>query len=330
MIDNEELRWAHVPDPIAGPGDVLIAVAATAVNKADLLQRKGFYPPPPGASSILGLECSGVISAVGKDVTGFQIGDQVCALMAGGGYAELVAVPATQVLPIPDGVDLIDAAGLMEACCTVWSTVVMAGHALAGETLLIHGGGGGIGTTAVQIGVALGMKVAVTAGSAAGLQRCRDLGAQITINYRDQDFVQAVRDATDGAGADVILDVIGAKYLERNIAVLADGGRLTIIGMQGGSKAELNIGALMSKRGSIISTALRSRPVSGRGSKAEVVAAVRDHLWPLIELGVVTPIIGTRLPIGQAAQAHALMDSADAPGGKIVLVIDEGGSAAGG
>src|SRR6185437_3461646 len=229
--------WQQVPDVTPGPGDMLIKVTAAGVNRADLLQAAGLYPPPPGASELLGMEVSGVIGAVGDRVKDWAPGQEVCALLAGGGYAEFVAVPAGQVLPHPVGLDLVDSAGVPEVACTVWSNLVMTAHLAEGQLLLMHGGASGIGTHAIQVARALGARVAVTAGSAAKLEACRELGAEILINYREQDFVEEVRAATGGAGADVVLDVIGARYLARNLAVLATNGRLVVIGLQGGSKA---------------------------------------------------------------------------------------------
>lgn len=260
----EALVWAEVPDPEPGEGEVLVDVAASAVNRADLLQRQGFYEPPPGASPYPGLECSGRISAVGPGVSGWAVGDEVCALLSGGGYAEKVQVPTGQLLPVPDGVDLLTAAGLPEVTCTVWSNVFMVAHLRPGETLLVHGGSSGIGTLAIQLAKAVGARVAVTAGSAAKLKRCAELGADILINYREQDFVDELRSATDGAGADVILDNMGAKYLDRNIKSLAVNGRLAVIGMQGGTKGELNLAALLAKRGAVTATSLRARPCGRR------------------------------------------------------------------
>jgi NADPH2:quinone reductase len=314
----EVLEWTEAPDPTPKPGEVLLDVAATAVNRADLLQRQGFYPPPPGASEILGLECSGTVAALGEGVTDWRVGDQVCALLAGGGYAEKVAVPAQQLLPLPKGVDLVAAAGLPEVVCTVWSTVVQTAGLSTGDVLLVHGGAGGIGTCAIQIGKALGATVAVTAGSDERLARCRELGADVTINYRTQDFVDEVRKATDGHGADVVLDNMGASYLARNVDVLAMDGRVVNIGMQGGVKGELNIGALMAKRGGILSAGLRARPVLGRGGKAEIIADVRNRLWPLVESGAVRPVIGRTLPMAQAAEAHRALEASDVFG-KVVL-----------
>ncbi|MCX6477206.1 NAD(P)H-quinone oxidoreductase, partial [Rhodococcus sp. (in: high G+C Gram-positive bacteria)] len=243
----EVMKWAQQPDPELPRGHVLVEVAATAVNRADLLQRQGFYPPPPGASDILGLECSGVITELGEDVTGWSVGDEVCALLAGGGYAEKVAVPATQLLPVPAGVDLRVAASLPEVACTVWSNVVMRGGLRRGQVLLVHGGGGGIGTHAIQVGKALGARVAITAGSEDKLNRCRELGADILINYRDSDFVASLAEATDNHGADVVLDNMGASYLGRNVDALAMDGHVVIIGMQGGRKGEVDIAKLMGK-----------------------------------------------------------------------------------
>src|SRR4051794_32255845 len=263
----EVLQWGEVPDPVCGPGEVLVDVTATAVNRADLMQRQGFYPPPPGASEVLGLECSGVIAEVGDGVTGWAVGDEVCALLAGGGYAERVAVPAGQLLPPPAGVELATAAALPEVTCTVWSNVFMLAGLREGDVLLVHGGSGGIGTMAIQLAVRAGARVAVTAGSPEKLAFCRELGAEVLVDYREEDFVQRVRDATGGHGADVVLDNMGAKYLARNVDVLADGGRLVVIGMQGGRKAELDLGSLLAKRGSVHATALRSRPATGRGGK---------------------------------------------------------------
>ncbi|MFI9381050.1 NAD(P)H-quinone oxidoreductase [Kutzneria sp. NPDC052558] len=314
----EVLEWAETPDPTPRPGEVLLEVAATAVNRADLLQSQGFYPPPKGSSEILGLECSGTITALGDGVTGWRVGDEVCALLAGGGYAEKVAVPAPQLLPVPKGVSLVDAAALPEVVCTVWSTVVQMAGLTEGDVLLVHGGAGGIGTCAIQIGKALGATVAVTAGSDERLAKCRELGADITINYKSQDFVEEVRKATDGHGADVVLDNMGASYLARNIAVLAMDGRVVNIGMQGGVKGELAINDLMAKRGGVLSAGLRHRPITGKGSKEEIVADVRTRLWPLVEAGQVQPIIGHTLPMAQAAQAHRALEASEAFG-KILL-----------
>jgi putative PIG3 family NAD(P)H quinone oxidoreductase len=315
----EVLSWGEVPDPIYGPGEVIVDVAATAVNRADLLQRQGFYPPPPGSSEILGLECSGVISEVGEGVTGWSVGDEVCALLSGGGYAERVAVPAGQLLPRPAGVELATAAALPEVTCTVWSNVFLLAGLRRGESFLVHGGSSGIGTMAIQLAVRAGARVFTTAGSGAKLDFCRELGAEVLINYRDQDFVARVREETDGAGVDVVLDNMGAKYLARNVDALADRGRLVVIGMQGGTKAELDLGKLMRKRGSVHATTLRSRPATGPGSKAEIVAAVRHDVWPDVERGVVRPIVDRRLPMSRAAEAHALIEASEHIG-KVLLL----------
>src|SRR5450432_665023 len=242
------LRWGELDDPVAGPGEVLVRVAAAGLNRADIAQRQGNYPPPPGAPETLGLEVSGVIEALGDGVDTWRVGDQVCALLAGGGYAELAAVAADLVLPVPAGVSLIEAAGLPEVTCTVWSNVVQLSGLQAGEVLLVHGGSSGIGTMAVQVGVLLGATVAVTAGSQAKLDACRALGATVTVDYHQQDFVEVVRDQTGGHGADVILDPIGAGYLARNLDLLAPDGRLANIGLQQGRRAEVDLGLMMIKR----------------------------------------------------------------------------------
>jgi putative PIG3 family NAD(P)H quinone oxidoreductase len=310
----EVLSVGEVPDPTPGPGEVLVAVAATAVNRADTLQRQGFYPPPPGASDVIGLECSGTISALGDDVEGWAVGDQVCALLAGGGYASYVVVPAGQLMPVPTGVSLVEAAALPEVACTVWSNVFMVAGLQPGERFLVHGGSGGIGTMAIQLATALSAKVFATAGSAEKLAACAELGADVTINYRDEDFVDVLK--ADG-GADVILDNMGAKYLGRNVDALATEGRLVIIGMQGGSKGELDINALLRKRGAVIATSLRSRPAD---DKAAICASVVENVWPLVADGTVRPIVHTTMPLEDVAAAHALMESSDHIG-KIVLTL---------
>ena len=311
----EVLTSTQLPDPVPGAGEVVIDVAATAVNRADTLQRQGNYPPPPGASDVLGLECSGTISAVGPEVAGWQVGDTVCALLAGGGYAEKVAVPAGQVMPVPEGIDLVTAGALPEVACTVWSNVFMIAGLQKGETLLVHGGAGGIGTMAIQLAKALGATVVTTAGSPEKLELCRELGADVAVSYRDQDFVEEVRTATDGRGADVILDNMGAKYLDRNVSALATEGRLVIIGMQGGVRGELNIGKLLTKRGAVIATSLRARPAE---EKAAICAAVAEHVWPLVADGSVRTVVHATLPLAEAAQAHRMMESGDHVG-KIIL-----------
>ncbi len=319
------MSWAEAPDPTPGHGEVLIDVAAAGVNRADLLQRRGHYPPPPGASPIIGLECSGVIAEVGDGVREWAVGDRVCALLSGGGYAERVAVPATQVLRVPDGLDLGAAAGLPEVAATVWSNLVMTAGLRADHLVLIHGGGGGVGTHAIQVAKALGARVAVTAGSADKLARCAELGAGVLINYREDDFVTAVRAEESGAGgpgADIILDNMGAAYLARNVDALAAHGKLVVIGMQGGVSAELNLAALLGKWGTVHATNVRARPATGVGSKAEIIAEVRRQLWPLIADGTVVPVIAAELPIEEAGEAHRLLDSGEVFG-KVVLRVKE-------
>ncbi|MFI6683048.1 NAD(P)H-quinone oxidoreductase [Streptomyces sp. NPDC050485] len=311
----EALVWAEVPDPVPAEGEVLVEVAAAAVNRADVLQRQGFYNPPPGASPYPGLECSGRIAALGPGVSGWSVGDEVCALLSGGGYAEKVAVPAGQLLPVPEGVELTAAAALPEVVCTVWSNVFMVSHLRPGETLLVHGGASGIGTMAIQLGKAIGARVAVTAGGPDKLARCAELGADILIDYREQDFVDEVVKATDGAGADVILDIMGAKYLERNVRALAVNGRLAVIGLQGGAKGELNLGELLTKRAAVTATSLRARPAS---EKAAIVAAVREHVWPLISSGRVRPVVDRTLPLADAAEGHRVLE-ASTHVGKVLL-----------
>src|SRR5882757_5660707 len=313
------LEWTEVPDPEPGPGQVVIDVAATALNRADLLQRAGYYPPPPGASDILGLECSGRISAVGNGVSNWEAGDEVCALLAGGGYAEKVAVPAGQILPAPPGWDLIDAGGLPEVACTVWPNLGGVAGLGAGELVLIQGGTGGIGTHAIQVAAALGARVAATAGSPERLDRCRELGAELAIDYHDKDIADQLREATDGRGADVILDNMGASALADNIDRLAPGGRLVIIGLQGGTKTELDINRMLRKRATIAATNLRGRPTDGPDGKAAIVAEVRAGLWPLLEAGRVKPVVHATLPMDQAGEAHRLLDAGGVIG-KLLLV----------
>ncbi|MFD5819156.1 NAD(P)H-quinone oxidoreductase [Streptomyces sp. NPDC059618] len=312
----EALVWDEVPDPVPAEGEVLVEVVASAVNRADLLQRQGLYNPPPGASRYPGLECSGRIAAVGPGVLGWSVGDEVCALLGGGGYAQKVAVPAGQLLPVPSGLDLRQAAALPEVTCTVWSNVFMVSHLRPGETLLVHGGSSGIGTMAIQLAKAVGAKVAVTAGTKEKLDFCAELGADILINYREQDFVEEIERATGGAGADVILDNMGAKYLDRNVRALAVNGRLAIIGMQGGIQGELNIAVLLNKRAAVTATSLRARPL---GEKAAIVAAVREHVWPLIDSGQVRPVVDRELPMSDAADAHRVLEESSHIG-KVLLV----------
>ena len=315
-----QLMMQEVPDVSAGYGEVLIKVRAAGVNRADLLQAVGRYPPPPGASEIMGLEVSGVIVEVGSGVADLAVGQEVCALLSGGGYAEYVAAPAAQVMPIPAGVALDDAAGLPEVACTVWSNLVMTARLTAGEFILLHGGASGIGTHAIQIARVLGARIAVTAGSPAKLELCAGLGATVLIDYRAEDFVDRVHRATDGRGADLILDVMGASYLERNLAALAVDGRLVIIGMQGGVKAEVNIGTLIGRRLTVLGTALRNRPVDGPHGKGVIVDAVVQSVWPMIASARVRPIIGARYPIDQAGEAHRVLAAGETYG-KVLLLV---------
>ena len=314
--DADVLTVTEEARPSAGPGQVVIDVAAAGVNRADVMQRLGFYPPPKGASPLPGLEVSGTVAEVADGVSGIAVGDEVCALIDGGGYAEAVAVPSTQVLPMPKGVSLADAAGLPEVVCTVWSNVFMTANLQPGETLLVHGGSSGIGTMAIQLAKALGARVAVTAGSAEKLDACRALGADVAISYKDEDFVERVREETDGRGADVVLDNMGAKYLGRNVDALATAGRLVVIGLMGGRRGELDLGTLLSKRGAVIATSLRARPAE---EKAAIVAAVREHVWPLVEDGTVRPVIHQTYPLAEAAQAHRDME-ASGHIGKLLLL----------
>lgn len=314
--DDKALTLSELPDPVAGPGEVLVRVAAAGVNRADLLQRAGHYPPPAGASDVLGLEAAGTVAAVGEGVTGWAVGDEVAALLAGGGYAELVAVPAGQLLPVPAGVDVVDAAALPEAVCTAWSNLVMTGGLRAGETVLIHGGSGGVGSAAIQIAAALGARVLTTAGGPERTARCRELGADVAVDHRTEDVTAAVREATHGRGVDVVLDVLGAGALATNVEMLATGGRLVVIGTQQGRRGELDLGALMTRRASIHATTLRARPVE---EKAAVVAEVREHVWPMVEAGRVRPLVQERVPLAEAERAHALLRDG-AVFGKVLLV----------
>ncbi|MCB0895398.1 MAG: NAD(P)H-quinone oxidoreductase [Nocardioides sp.] len=313
----EVLSVAELPDPEPGPGEVVLAVAAAALNRADLLQRQGFYPPPPGASDVIGMECSGTVAAVGEGVSGWAVGDQACALLAGGGYAERVAVPAGQLMPVPAGVDPVTAAALPEVACTVWSNVFMIAGLKPRETLLVHGGAGGIGSFAIQLAHQLGARVLTTAGTDDKRAACLALGADVAIDYREQDFVEVVREATDGHGADVVLDNMGAKYLDRNLDALATEGRLVIIGMQGGTRAELDINKLLRKRAAVIGTTLRARPTE---EKAAICASVVEHVWPLVGEGLVQPVVHGTMPLAEVAAAHALMESGE-HSGKILLVV---------
>jgi putative PIG3 family NAD(P)H quinone oxidoreductase len=314
----EALTLAEVPDPEPTAGEVVVDVAATAVNRADLLQRQGFYPPPPGASDILGLECAGTIRSIGPGVSDWQVGDEVCALLAGGGYAEQVVVRVGQLMRVPAGVPLAMAGALPEVACTVWSNVFMVAHLQPRDVLLVHGGAGGIGSFAIQLATARGARVFATAGSDEKLELCRTLGAERAISYRDESasgiplWVEVLRDA---GGADVILDNMGAKYLSHNVAALATQGRLVVIGMQGGSKGELDLGALMAKRGAVVATTLRARPTE---EKAAICRAVEEHVWPLVEAGTIKQVVGAELSLDDVAEAHSLM-GAGSHTGKILL-----------
>lgn len=308
------LEVRELPDPVAEPGTVVVAVAASAVNRADLQQRQGFYPPPPGESDILGLECSGTIESVGADVERWHVGDRVCALLSGGGYADRVVVPIGQLLPVPDSVDLVEAAALPEVVCTVWSNVFMLAALQPGETFLVHGGGGGIGTMAIQLAHALGATVATTVGSEDKAARCRELGADLAINYREQDFVEEVLRLDEG-GAHVILDNMGASYLGRNVDALATEGRLVVIGLQGGANGELDLRKLLQKRGAVIATGLRSRPLAG---KAAIVASVEQNVWPLVAGKLIRPIVHDRFALDDVRSAHEMVE-ASSHVGKVLL-----------
>jgi len=318
----EVLQLSDVPDPVAGSGEVVIDVVGAGVNRADLLQRQGRYPPPAGASPYLGLECSGRVSAVGESVEGWPIGAEVCALLAGGGYAERVAVPVGQLLPVPRGVELVDAAALPEAACTVWSNLVMRAHLAPGETVLVHGGGSGIGTMAIQVARLLGAVPFVTVGSDRKAEACRALGAEGVVNYHERDFAEAVLQMTDGRGVDVVLDIIGARYLPSNLGVLASGGRLAVIGLQGGVAGEIDLERLLTKRLTLMGSTLRSRSAE---DKAAIVTSVRDGLWPYIGSGGVGsgrvhPVIDRVLPWHQVAEAHSLLERGDSIG-KVLLEV---------
>jgi putative PIG3 family NAD(P)H quinone oxidoreductase len=313
----EVLVVRDLPDPEPGPGEVVLAVAAAGLNRADLLQRQGFYPPPPGASDVLGMECSGTVEAVGAGVDGWAVGDQGCALLSAGAYATRVAVPAGQLMPVPEGVDLVAAAALPEVACTVWLNLFMLAALQPSEVLLVHGGAGGIGSFAIQLATQLGARVLTTAGTPEKRDFCRSLGAEVAIDYHDEDFVEVVEQHTDGAGADVILDNMGAVYLERNVSALASEGRLVVIGLQGGARGELDLGALMRKRAAILAGTLRARPAE---EKAAICASVAEHVWPLVADGKVREIVDTTIPLDDVRRAHELMESGTHTG-KILLVM---------
>lgn len=302
-----------VPEPLTG--EVLIRVAAAGVNRADLLQRQGHYSPPPGATDVLGLECAGTIEAIGDGVAGFDIGQRVCALLSGGGYADYVTVPAGQVAPLPEPLTDIEAGSIMEVAATVWSNVFMTARLRADELLLVHGGSSGIGTMAIQLAKAFGAQVAVTAGTEPKLDACRRLGADVAINYRERDFAEELKEL--GRRPDVILDNMGAKYLARNVAALNTGGRLVVIGLQGGVKGELNLGALLAKRGSVTATSLRARPVD---EKSAIVADLVEHVWPLFGSQTLRPIVHAQLPLDDVAEAHMILEESSHIG-KVVLTF---------
>jgi putative PIG3 family NAD(P)H quinone oxidoreductase len=311
----ETLEWTKVPDPRPEPGEVIIDVTATAVNRADILQRQGHYPPPPGASEVLGLECSGTIVSVGAALTLDRIGERVTALLPGGGYAQKVAVPVGQVMTVPEGVSLLDAGALPEVACTVWSNLKWVLNLREGESILIHGGGSGIGTMAIQVAKAMGAKVVVTAGSQAKLNTCAALGADVLINYNDADFVEVV--TKELGGVDAILDNMGAAYFERNIEALKRNGRMVIIGTQGGATTEFNILQALRKNVSISATSLRARPDN---EKAAICREVEKVIWPWITDGTIKPIIDRIMPIEQAAAAQQLLENGEATG-KVVLQV---------
>jgi putative PIG3 family NAD(P)H quinone oxidoreductase len=313
---TEQLHVEERPDPVAAEGEVVIRVAAAGINRADLLQRMGNYPPPAGASEILGLEASGLIASIGGGVSGLAVGDPVMALLEGGGYAELVAARARQVVRVPDNLDLIHAGGVPEVFITAHDALFTRGRLQDGETVLIHGGGGGVGTAAIQLARMHGCRVLVTAGSTAKLARCIELGADAGINYATEDFVARTRELSDGRGADVVLDIMGASYLGRNLEAVATDGRIVVIGMQGGTRADIDLGVMMRRRVALISTALRSRPAA---QKAAIVAAFASGVVPALAAGTLQPVIDRVLPFEDAAEAHRLMESSGAIG-KIVLV----------
>jgi len=317
----EVLELTKVVNPDPGPDEVVIDVVAAGVNRADLLQREGRYPPTPGAAPYLGLECSGVISALGVNVDRWRVGDEVAALLAGGGYAQRVAVPEVQVMPVPASVSLLDAAALPEVVCTVWSNLVMIAGLSRGETVLAHGGGSGIGTMAIQLAALIGARSIVTCGSQRKIDACTELGVDVAINYRDQDWAAVLQEVTDGRGADVILDVIGAKYLEANTRSLAFGGRLVMIGLQGGTKGELDMGRLLAKRASIHGSTLRARSPEEKGA---IVTQVLEHVWPSVAAGTVHPVIDRVLPWTDVAEAHRVLERGDNIG-KVLLQIDSTG-----
>ncbi|HEV7677930.1 MAG TPA: NAD(P)H-quinone oxidoreductase [Candidatus Dormibacteraeota bacterium] len=315
--DPDVLHIAEVADPVPAPGEVLLRVHAAGVNRADLLQRRGFYPPPPGASEILGMEASGVVEEVTEGVAGWSPGDRACALLAGGGYAEKVSVPAVQLMPVPQALDTVRAGAIPEVFITAHDNLSTRGRLQSGETVLVHGGAGGVGTAAIQVARRIGARVITTAGSAERVGFCRALGADEAINHREEDFVARVAEITGGRGVDVILDIIGAAYLERNLAALARDGRLVVIGLQGGVRAEVDLNTMLSRRLSLIATTLRGRPVEQKG---EIVRRAVEDLWSGFDDGSLRPVIDRILPLECAADAHRAMETGE-PFGKIVLAV---------
>ena len=315
--DPSVLVEVERPMPSPASGETLVKVAAAGVNRPDVMQRMGHYPPPPGITDIPGLEIAGGIEQLGDGVDGWRVGDRVTALVAGGGYAEYCVAPAAQCLPIPETVDFIHAAAIPETFFTVWTNLFERGRLKAGESALIHGGSSGIGTTAIQLARAFGARVFVTAGSAEKCVACERLGAERAINYRETDFVAAVKDATGGKGVDVVLDMVGGDYFPRNMDALAMDGRLVSIAVLNGVKSTINILALMQRRLTLTGSTLRTRPVAEKGA---IAAALRHHVWPLLEAGEVSPVIHATFPLRDAAEAHRMMESG-AHIGKLVLVV---------
>jgi putative PIG3 family NAD(P)H quinone oxidoreductase len=315
--DAEVLTLAERPEPAPTEHEVRIRVAAAGLNGADLSQRRGFYPSPPGAPEWPGLEVSGIVDAVGADVQEWRVGDRVCALLSGGGYAEYATVDAGLVLPVPDGVDLVEAAGLPEVAATVWSNVFDLGRLSAGEALLVHGGSSGIGTMAIQLGRAFGAQVIATAGSDEKAAFCREVGADAAVNYTTQDFVEAARALTDGRGVDVVLDIVGGAYIARDLEALATGGRILCIATRDRTPASVDMGLLMRKRASLFGTTIRARPLPER---VAIIAAVRAHVWPLLAEGRIHPVIDSVFPLEDAPAAHRRMESSSHRG-KILLRV---------
>jgi NADPH2:quinone reductase len=310
--------------PTPSAGEVLIKVAAAGVNRPDCLQRRGLYPPPPGASELPGLEVAGIIAECGPGVSEFNPGDKVCALLAGGGYAEYCSVSALQCLPAPVGLSLLEAAAIPETFFTVWTNVFELGQLEEGESLLVHGGASGIGTTAIQLARALGSTVYATAGSLAKAQLCESLGATRAVNYTDEDFLEVIKPLTGKQGVNVIFDIVGGAYLEKNIKLLATKGRLVVIGILGGSKGTLNLGLMLSKHITVTGSTLRARPPEAKG---DIAAALHERIWPLIEAGKIKPVVQQSFPLADAAKAHTLLE-ANEVAGKLVLIVDKELSAA--